>query len=121
MAKKASSETLSSEQLTKATAEGVFGWRSVHKHQGKLIGSKQDKAGHWRKAKVPNYAGDQRLALTIDERMKDLGRWDRYAKELFRITKTKNLPVEWAAPEQRCQAALKVNGPRLRMVRSKKT
>ena len=121
MARKASSEILSSEHLTKATAEHVFGWKSVHKYQGKLIGRKQDKAGHWRKAKVPDYAGDPRLAITINERMKELGRWDRYAKELSRITKAKNLPVEWAAPEQRCQAALKVNATRLRLVHSKKT
>jgi len=25
-------------------------------HKGELIGKKQDKAGKWRKAKVPNYA-----------------------------------------------------------------
>jgi hypothetical protein len=120
MPKKASDGDLSGEQLTKATAERVFGWKSVHKYQGKLIGRRQDKAGHWRKAKVPDYAGDQRLAYAIDERMKELGRWDRYAKKLSRITKAKNLPVEWAAPEQRCQAALKVNATRLRSVRSTK-
>jgi hypothetical protein len=117
--RQASNEILSSEHLAKATAEQVFGWRSVHKYQGKLIGRKQDKAGHWRKANVPDYAGDQRLGLAIGERMKELGRWDRYTKELSRITKAKNLPVEWAAPEQRCQAALKVNATRLRLVRSK--
>ena len=117
--KKASSEIPSSEHLTKAIAEHLFGWKSVHKYQGKLIGKKQDKAGHWRKAKVPDYAGDQRLALTIDERMKQVGRSDRYVKELSKITQAKNLPVEWATPEQRCQAALKVNATGLRLVRSK--
>jgi hypothetical protein len=53
------------EQLTKAVAEKVFGWKSVRKYLGEMIGRKQDKAGAWRKAKVPNYGGDQRLAYAI--------------------------------------------------------
>ena len=120
MPKKASDGNLSGEQLTKATAERVFGWKSVYKYQGKLLGKKQDKAGHWRKAKVPDYSGDLQFAYAIDERMKDLGRWGRYIKELSRITKSKNLPADWATPEQRCQAALKVNGGYLRLIRSTK-
>jgi hypothetical protein len=35
------------------TAEKVFGWKNVHKHEGALVGKKQDKAGRWRLAKVP--------------------------------------------------------------------
>ena len=120
ISKKASDGSLSGEQLTEATAERVFGWKSVHKYQGKLLGKKQDKAGHWRKTKVPDYSGDLQVAYAIDERMKDLGRWDRYIKELSRITKSKNLPPDWATPEQRCQAALKVNGGHLRLIRSTK-
>jgi hypothetical protein len=27
------------------TAEKVFGWKNVDKHEGSLVGSKQDKAG----------------------------------------------------------------------------
>jgi hypothetical protein len=96
--------------LTRATAERVFGWKDVRKYQGQLIGRRQDKGGRWRRAKVPDYCGDQRLAYAIDERMKELGRLDRYNKELARITKRRNLPVEWATPGQRCQAALKVTG-----------
>jgi hypothetical protein len=69
---------------------------------------------------VPDYSGDLQVAYAIDERMKDLGRWDRYIKELSRITKSKNLPADWATPEQRCQAALKVNGGYLRLIRSTK-
>ena len=118
MAKKAPSRILSSEQLTKATAEQVFGWKSVHKHEGKLIGKKQDKAGRWRKAKVPDYSGDQRLSYAIDERMKELGDWSRYLKELATISQAKKLPAEWATPEQRCQAALKVRGSHLRLIGS---
>ena len=108
MPKETSNRTLSGEQLTKATAEQVFGWKSVHKYNGELIGKKQDKAGRWRKAKVPDYAGDQQQAYAIDERMKELGRFERYLKELSRISKAKNLPPEWATPEQRSRAALKV-------------
>ena len=106
------------ERLTRAVAEQVFGWKSVRNYLGERIGRKQDKAGHWRKAKVPNYAGDQRLAYAIDARMKALKMWDRYSKELVKITAAKNLPAEWASPEQRCQAALKVIGAtHLRVVR----
>ena len=116
MAKNSSHKT--NEQLTKAVAEKIFGWKSVRKYLGEMIGRRQDKAGAWRKAKVPDYAGDQRLAYAIDERMKALKIWDRYSKELTKITAAKNLPPEWASPEQRCQAALKVMSTRhLRVVR----
>ena len=49
--KRAPNRALSGEQLAKATAEKVFGWKNVHKHEGELIGKKQDKAGRWRKEK----------------------------------------------------------------------
>lgn len=115
-----SSNDKAKEQLIKAVAETVFGWKSVRKYLGEMIGKKQDKAGHWRKAKVPNYAGDQRFAYGIDERMKALKMWDRYSKELAKITGAKKLPPEWASPEQRCQAALKtISARHLRVVRSK--
>lgn len=95
---------------TVLTAEKVFGWKNVHKHDGELIGKKQDKLGRWRSAKVPDYANDPTQAYAIDERMKQLGRSERYLKELSKITKEKNLPSEWATPEQRSRAALKVLG-----------
>ena len=101
---------MNSEQLTKATAERIFGWKNVHKRDGKLIGKKQDKAGRWRKARVPDYAGDQRQAYVVDERMKQLGRSERYQKELARISRVNNLPPEWATAEQRSRAALKAIG-----------
>jgi len=47
-----------------------------------FIGRKQDKAGRWRKATVPDYVNDQRQAYAIDERMKKLGQSERYIKEL---------------------------------------
>jgi hypothetical protein len=65
-------------KLDALTAEKVFGWQKVHKHQGALVGRKQDKAGRWRRAKVPNYSTNPLHASSIDERMKQLGRLDRY-------------------------------------------
>ena len=108
--KKVPNRALSGEQLTKATAEKIFGWKNVHKHEGELIGKKQDKAGRWRKGKVPAYSTDAGQAYAIDERMKELGRLERYDKELSKITKAQNLPPEWATPEQRSRAALKALG-----------
>jgi hypothetical protein len=108
--KKVPNPALRGEQLAKTTAEKVFGWKNVRKHDGELIGKKQDRAGRWRKAKVPDYTNDQRQAYAIDDRMKQLGRWERYNNELSRITKAKNLPPEWATPEQRSRAALKALG-----------
>jgi len=80
---------MTSEQLTKATAEKVFGWKNVHKYGGNLIGKKQDKAGRWRKARVPDYANDQHQAYAIDERMRQLGRSERYIKELAKISQAR--------------------------------
>ena len=36
--------------------------------------------------------------------MRQLARLDGYQKELSKITHTKNIPEEWAAPDQRCRA-----------------
>lgn len=66
MPKKAPKRNLSGPELTKATAEKVFGWKNVHKHDGELIGKKQDKLGRWRTAKVPDYS-DPAEAYAIDE------------------------------------------------------
>jgi len=120
MPSKARSQNVLDFELNAAVASKVFGWKSVRKYKSELIGKKQDKAGHWRRAKVPNYSGDQRLGYTIDERMKQLGRTARYLKELSMITKASKLPPEWATPEQRCRAALQVNSGHLRLVRSSK-
>jgi hypothetical protein len=107
MAKKSTDKILSGSQLAIATAEKVFGWKNVHKHGGELIGKKQDKLGRWRRARVPSYSSDPVHAYAIDERLKQLGRSERYLKELSKTTKAKNLPSEWATPEQRSRAALK--------------
>ena len=97
-------------QLDALTAEKVFGWKNVHKHEGSLVGKKQDKAGHWRLAKVPYYSTNPVHAYLIEGRMKQLGRLDRYQKELSRITHANNIPSAWASPEQRCRAAIKAMG-----------
>jgi hypothetical protein len=87
MAKKSAGKILSDSQLAVATAEKVFGWKNVHKHDGELIGKKQDKLGRWRRAKVPDYVNDPVQAYAIVERMKQLGRSERYIKELSKVTK----------------------------------
>jgi hypothetical protein len=113
MAKKSAGKILSDSQLAIATAEEIFGWKNVHKHDGELIGKKPDKLGRWRKAKVPSYSSDPVHAYAIDERMKQLGRSERYLKELSKITKAKALPSGWATPDQRSRAALKALGKSL--------
>jgi hypothetical protein len=88
----------------------VFGWKKVHKQSGALVGKKQDKAGHWRLAKVPHYSTDPVSTYAIDERIKQLGRSKQYVKELSRIATAKKVPVGWASPDQRCRAAIKLSG-----------
>ena len=50
---------------------------------------------------------DPVLAYAIDQRMKHIGKSERYQKELAKITRAKTLPPEWAPPDQRARAALK--------------
>ena len=107
MPTKARSHDRRSSALTATVAAKVFGWKNVHTYNGQLIGKKQDKAGNWRKAKVPDYANDPRQGYVIDERMKQLGHTARYLKELSLITKPSKLPAQWATPEQRSKAAIK--------------
>jgi hypothetical protein len=76
----------------------------------RFVGKKQDKAGHWRSAKVPYYSTNPVHAYSIEDRMKELGRLEQYLKELYRITRVKNIPPDWATPHQRCRAAIKAVG-----------
>lgn len=101
---------VSGSELTALTAEKIFGWKEVREQDHELIGKRRDKAGRWRQARVPAYSTDPVHAYAIDERMRQLGRWDRYEKELSRITKAQNLPREWATPEQRSRAAIRAIG-----------
>ena len=96
-------------ELDTLTAENVFGWKYVHKHDGALVGKKQDKAGRWRSANVPSYPRRTPVdAYSIDERMKQLGSSEKYLRELSRLTRANRIPADWATPEQRAKAALKV-------------
>jgi hypothetical protein len=52
-------------ELDALTAQRVFDWKNVHKHDGALVGKKQDKAGHWRTAKVPHFSTDPVQAYVI--------------------------------------------------------
>jgi hypothetical protein len=62
-------------KLDALTAEKVFGWKNVHKHEGTLVGKKQDRAGRWRLAKVPYYSINPVHAYSIEDRMRQLGRF----------------------------------------------
>src|SRR5215470_7795695 len=90
-------------ELDALTAQKVFGWKNVHKHDGALVGKKQDKAGRWRTAKVPQHSTEPVNAYTMDD-MKQLGRSEQYAKELSRIATAKKIPADWVSPDQRCRA-----------------
>jgi hypothetical protein len=110
MANKAPDKIPPGPKLDALTAEKVFGWKNVHKHEGVLVGKRQDKAGRWRRAKVPNYSTNPLHSYSVENRMKQLGRLDRYEKELSKITRSKTIPSDWASPEQRCRAAIKAVG-----------
>jgi hypothetical protein len=99
-------------KLDALTAEKVFGWRNVHQHDDRdgFYGKRQDKAGYWRLAKVPQYSTNFLNAYSIEGRMEQLGRLDRYLRQLFRITQANNIPSNWASPDQRCRAAIKAVG-----------
>ena len=47
---------------------------------------------------------------SIEDRMKQLGRMDRYQKELSKLIRPENIPSDWATPDQRCRAAIKAVG-----------
>ena len=97
-------------KLDALTAEKVLAGRECTSIDGALVGRKQDKAGRWRRAKVPNYSTNPLHSYSVENRMKQLGRSDRYQKELSKITRSKNIPSDWASPDQRCRAAIKAVG-----------
>ncbi len=92
-------------ELDALTAQRVFGWKNVHKHDGALVGEKQDKTGRWRTAKVPSYLTDPVNAYLINERMTQLGDPNSTPKNLQGLQRL--IPVGWASPSQRCRAAIK--------------
>jgi hypothetical protein len=98
-----------SPELAAQIALHVMGWKDVHLvGESTYQGKKQDKAGRWRKSRVPDYCFDASLVSEVEERLKKLGAFDRYTKELSTIAHRDNLPEGWASPVQRCQAALNV-------------
>jgi len=56
---------------------------------------------------VPHYCTDPVNAYAIDERMKQLGRSEQYAKELAKIATVNKIPADWVSADQRCRAAIK--------------
>lgn len=91
-------------------AERIMGWKEVHPQDNARVvywGKKQDKAGRWRSARVPDYCTEPSLASEVEDRIKELGLFHRYTNELEKIAQSKGLPSGWASPEQRCRAALK--------------
>jgi len=94
MAQMAIDKILPGPKLDALTAEKVFGWRNVHQHDDRdgFYGKRQDKTGYWRLAKVPQYSTNFLNAYSIEGRMEQLGRLDRYLRQLFRITHANNSP-----------------------------
>ena len=97
-------------KLDALTAQKVFGWNNVHKHEGRFVGKKQDKAGRWRLGKMPYYSTNPTHAYSIEDRMEQLGRLEQYKRELYRLTRSQGIPMFWATPGQRCWAAIKAVG-----------
>ena len=110
MAQSAVDKIPPSPKLDALTAEKVFGWKNVHQHEGSLVGKKQDKAGHWRLGKVPYFSTNP--IPGIFDRGPNEATWavgpipERTAK----ITRAKDIPSDWATPDQRCRAAIKAVG-----------
>ena len=97
-------------ELDAQIAERIMGWKEVHPQDKARVvywGKKQDKAGRWRSARVPDYCTEPSLIADVEDRLKELGLFERYSQELNRIAQSKGLPAGWASPDQRCRAALK--------------
>ena len=67
MANKAPDKIPPGSKLDALTAEKGFGRKNVHKHEGSLVGKKQDKAGRWRSPKVHGYSTDAFLLTPPSE------------------------------------------------------
>jgi hypothetical protein len=99
-------------ELDALTAERVFGWKEIHGEKHDPQGKRPDKLGRLRSARVPDFSTDPTYAHEIEDRMKDLGLFEPYTKELSRITRAKGVPTDWASPDQRCRAAIKASRKR---------
>ena len=94
-------------------AKEILGWKNVHRdhkngNSDEVWAKKPDKLGRWRKTKVPNFCADIGEIPVVENRLRQLGRFERYTKELAKIAAKDKLPVGWATADQRCRAALSV-------------
>ena len=94
-------------ELDALVAERVMGWKDLERQSDRYWGRKKDKAGRWRRAAVEDYSHEPALSYLVEERIKELGLFKEYEKELAKITAATKLPAGWAAPDQRCRAALR--------------
>lgn len=94
-------------KLDALVAERVMGWKELKPQSDRYWGRKKDKAGRWRRAAVHEYSQEPTTSYLIEERMKELGLFTKYEKELAKLAQAQKLPSGWASPDQRCRAALK--------------
>jgi hypothetical protein len=94
-------------ELNALVAERVMGWKELKRQSDRYWGRKKDKAGRWRHAAVHDYCHEPTTSYLIEERMKELGLFDQYERELAKIARAQKLPSSWASPDQRCRAAVK--------------
>src|SRR3954454_19772256 len=94
-------------QLDALVAERVMGWKDLKPQSDRYWGRKKDKAGRWRRAAVHEYSQEPTTSYLVEERIKELGLFAKYEKELAKQTQAQKLPSGWASPDQRCRAALK--------------
>ena len=78
-------------ELDALVAQNVMGWKSVQRldigkggKRNPYRDKKPDKLGRWRFADVRHYSTNPADAYLIASRMKQLGVWERYVKELSR-------------------------------------
>jgi hypothetical protein len=79
-----------------------MGWKSVDRldigkggKRDQYRGKKPDKLGRWHSADVRHYSTNPAGAYLIAPRMKELALWERYVKELSKMSRTKGLLVDW--------------------------
>jgi hypothetical protein len=94
-------------ELDALVAEMVMGWKELERRTDRYWGKKRDRAGRWRRAPVEDFSSEPSTAYRLDDRVAELGVFESYEKELAKITSARNLPTEWASPDQRCRAAIK--------------
>ena len=101
-------------ELDALVAEMVMGWKELERRADRYWGKKPDRAGRLRRAAVDDFSSEPSAAYRLDERMAELGVLESYKNELARITRARNLPADWASPDQRCRAAIRAvtNGKR---------